>query len=140
VSSGVVSTGPTPTAPSRAPDGFWLGHARYRSYVLFAGTGLILALDVLILMRAARALGEGSAAWQAFLAGFAGPVGIVAAWLLFLSTLFFSIRWVRVGAKIPPLPFGLLFGLPSAVFLIGQYATLVLLSAVLLLVLSGVIL
>jgi fumarate reductase subunit C len=140
VSAAPVRAEPTPTAPARAPDGFWLQHPRYRSYVLFAGTGLILAIDALILLRGVGALGQGIAAWRAYLAALGTPVGIVASWLLFLSTLFFSIRWLRVGAKIPPVPLAFLLSLPRPVFLIGHYATLVALSALLLLVLSGVIL
>jgi fumarate reductase subunit C len=131
---------PTPTAPARAPDGFWLEHPRYRSYVLFGGTGLILAIDALIVLRGVRALGEGTAAWAAYLAALGSPIGIAMCWLLFLATLFFSIRWLRVGAKIPPVPLPFLFSLPHSVFLVGHYATLAALSGLLLLILSGVIL
>ncbi len=131
---------PTPTAAARAPDGFWLQHPHYRSYVLFAGTGLILAIDALIVLRGIRALSEGTAAWAAYLAALGSPIGVAACWALFLGTLFFSIRWLRVGAKIPPVPVPLLFSLPRSVFLVGHYATLGALSVLLLLILAGVIL
>jgi fumarate reductase subunit C len=131
---------PTPTAAPRAPGGFWLAHSRYRSYVLFAASGLVLAIDCLILLRGVQALAGGVSAWQAYLAALATPGGIVATWLLLVSTLLFALRWLRVGAKIPPLPLGLLFSLPTAFFLVGQYAAFAALSALLLLILSGVIL
>jgi fumarate reductase subunit C len=131
---------PTPTAPPRAPDGFWLVHPRYRLYVLFAASGLVLAIDSLILLWGLRALAGGTAAWESYLAALGTPGGVVLCWVLFLSTLGFAIRWLRVGSKIPPLPLALLFSLPSAVFLIGQLVTFVALTALLLLVLAGVIL
>ena len=36
---------PTRTAPARPPDGFFLEHPRYRLYMLFTATGLVVALD-----------------------------------------------------------------------------------------------
>ncbi len=131
---------PTRTAPARLPDGWWFAHPRYRTYVLFAGTGIVLMLDGLALILGLRALGRGVVSWQAYLAAWASPPGVVAAWLLFLGTLFFSFRWLRVGAKIPPAPFKLLLRLPTAFFLVGQFATLGLLTIVVLLILAGVIL
>ena len=100
----------------------------------------MLMLDSLALILALRALGNGVAAWHAYLAAWASPPGMVAAWVLFLGTLFFSLRWLRVGAKIPPAPVKLLLRLPTAFFLVGQFATLGLLSVVVLLILFGVIL
>jgi fumarate reductase subunit C len=140
VNPATATAEPTPTAPARPPAGFWLEHPRYRRYVLFGGTGLVLAIDALIVLRGVRALGEGIAAWEAYLAALGSPIGIAICWLLFLTTLFFSIRWLRVGAKIPPVPIPFLFSLPPAVFLVGHYATLAVLSALLLLILAGVIL
>ena len=131
---------PTRTAPARLPDGWWLAHPRYRSYVLFAGSGIVLMLDSLVLILGLRALAAGVAAWQAYLAAWGSLPGIVAAWGLLFGTLFFSFRWLRVGAKIPPAPFKLLLRLPTAFFLVGQFTPLGLLTIVVLLILAGVIL
>lgn len=140
MSPAASGAGSTPTAPARAPDGWWLQHPRYRAYVLFAATGWILAIDVLIVLHAIRALGRGAEAWRAFLASLASPVGIAFSWLLFLSTLFFALRWLRVGAKIPPFPSALTFSLPVGFYWAGHLATFALLSLALLLILAGVIL
>ncbi len=131
---------PTRTAPARPPDGFWLNHPRYRSYVLFAATGLVLTIDALIVLRAARALGDGPDAWARYLAAFATPMGIVVSVVLLFVTLFFSIRWLRVGVKVATVRIGPVPAPPAPVILVLHYAGLGALTGLVLLVLGGVIL
>ena len=131
---------PTRTAAARPPDGFWLSHPRYRSYVLFAATGLILAIDALIVLRAAHALGRGPEAWSSFLAAFATPVGIVSSWVLLVGTCFFSIRWLRVGVKVATVRIGPLPAPPAPLVLVAHYAGLAGVTVLVLLLLGGIIL
>jgi fumarate reductase subunit C len=140
MSTQALPSSPTRTAPARPPDGLWLSHARYRSYILFSATGLILALDALILLRAAQVLGQGPEAWSGFLATFQTPLGMGYAVLLFLCTLFFAIRFLRVGVKVFTVRIGMLPAPPGPVVLVGQFAGFAIVSALVLLVLVGVIL
>ena len=131
---------PTRTSPARPPDGFWMEHPRYRSYVVFAGTGLILAIDAMIVLRAARALGDGPEAWASYLAAFAAPIGIVASVVLLFVTLFFSFRWLRVGVKVATVRIGPVPAPPAPVMLVLHFAAFGALTGLVLLVLGGIIL
>ena len=135
-------SGPAPTrpAPARPPDGFFLEHPRYRLYVLFSATGLVVALDALILLRAANALGEGPEAWASFQQVFQSGIGIAYAFILFTATLFFAIRFLLLGVSVFTVRIGALPAPPAALVLVGQFAGLIAGSALVLLILSGVIL
>ena len=130
----------TPTAPARVPDGWWTGHPRYRTYVLFTGTGLILVPVCVVLLFGLRALARGYAAWEAYLEALASPLGVVLMVLLLVGTLFFSFRWLRVGAKIPAVRVGPVPAPSVPLVLIGHFAGLFTITALLLLILGGVIL
>ena len=108
----------TPTAPARPPAGFPLGFYRYRNYIVFAATSLFMALGCVGLLEALHALGQGEAAWNAYLANMAQPHSLVLSTIVLLFTLYFVIRFAWVGRKIaagrigpiprPPLPMPLL--------------------------------
>ncbi len=131
---------PTRTAPARPPDGFFLEHPRYRLYVLFEATGLVIALDALILLHATSSLGEGPEAWASFQQVFQGPIGIAYAFILFTATLFFAIRFLLLGVTVFTVRIGGLPAPPAALVLFGQFAGLIGGSALVLLILSGVFL
>jgi fumarate reductase subunit C len=135
-----MSAGATRTAPAQLPDGWWLGHARYRRYVLFAATGGMLWLAALIVLGGINALGRGAAAWDAYLASLASPIGVVVMTLIVISILFFAFRWLRVGVKIPLVDIGPIAAPPEPVIWVVHFGGLAALTAVLLLILSGVIL
>ena len=134
------SVSPTRTAPARPPDGFWTAHPRYRNYVLFSGTSIVLVLDALIFLRAVQALGEGPAAWASFQATMGSLPAVVLSGLLLIGTVFFSIRFLRVGVNVFTVRIGVLPAPPAPVVFVGQFAGLVGLTALLLLLLGGVIL
>ena len=46
----MTTSTPTPVLPARDPDGWWTGHTRYRNYVLFAATGIVLSLVNAVLL------------------------------------------------------------------------------------------
>jgi fumarate reductase subunit C len=135
-----ATSSPTRVAPPRPPDGFGFGHPRYRGYLLFGATGLFLVIDALIVLRAAQALGEGPVAWASFLAAFATPVGLVASVVLVGITLYFSIRWLRVGVKVATVRIGFMPAAPTPAVLVGHYVALVALTGLVLLLLGGIIL
>jgi fumarate reductase subunit C len=135
-----TTPGRTRTSPARPPDGLWLHHAGYRSYILFSATGVILALDALIFLRVADVLGQGPEAWASFLAAFRQPLSLVYSFLLLFGTLFFAIRFLRVGVKVFTVRIGTLPAPPGPVVLVGQFAGFVVLTALTLLLLGGVIL
>ena len=135
-----MSAGATKTAPAQLPDGWWMGHARYRRYVLFAATGGVLWLAALIVLGGIRALGNGAAAWEAYLASLGSPIGIVVMSLIVISTLFFAFRWLRVGVKIPLVAIGPVPAPPEPVIWVAHFGGLAALTGLLLLILGGVIL
>jgi fumarate reductase subunit C len=129
----------TPTLAARPPDGFFLQHPRYRLYVAFASTGVVLAAVGVLLLFALSALGSGHQTWAQLMNALASPPMLALNGMLLLGTLFFSLRWLRVGAKIPAVPLGPLPAPAVWLVMIGHFAGLATLSAVILLLLSGLI-
>lgn len=130
---------PTKTLPPRKPDGWWTGHTRYRNYVLFAGTGIVLVLVNAVLLAGVAALGRGVAAWESYLAALGSAGGLIVVLALLVGTLYFALRWLRVGAKIPGVLLGYLQATTVPLILGGHYATFVLATLMILLLLSGVV-
>ncbi len=130
---------PTPTLPARMPDGWWLGHARYRRYVLFTMTGFVLAAVNVLLLVGFRALATSFAAWEAYLAFLAGPVGVVIVVALLVGTLFFAFRFLRVGQKVGAVALGPLPAPSMTLLLIVNFAGFVTISGVLIVILSGLV-
>jgi fumarate reductase subunit C len=108
--------------------------------VLFAATGFVLVIDAWILLRGVQALGAGAAAWQAYLEALAWPPTVLGVFLLLVGTVFFSLRWLRVGVKVASVPLGALPPAPAPVVALGHFAGFALITSLLLLVLAGVIL
>lgn len=130
---------PTPTAPARMPDGWWLGHPRYRRYMLFAATGIALALASAILVRGIARIGEGAAAWQSYLDYLGGPI-LVLNVILLVGICFFALRFLRLGLKVFSVPIGPLPAFPPGVWLVLQGVPLALGAVLILLIMWGVIL
>lgn len=133
-------SGPAEMLPPRLPDGWWSGHARYRRYVLFAATGGVLWLGALVVVAGIVALGQGVQAWQAYLANLGSAVGVLLMGMILLGTLFFAIRWLRVGVKVATVEIGPVPAPPAPLLFALHYGGLVALTGLLLLILAGVIL
>ena len=129
----------TATLPARLPDGWWTGHRRYRSYMLFTATGIVLVAVNVVLLLAIRALAAGAQAWASYLAALGSPPGLLVTIALLLGTLFFAVRWLRVGAKIPGALLGPLQGSTVPLILAAHFAGFVTISLVVLVLLSGVV-
>ena len=132
-------SGPTRTLPPRAPDGFWRENRRYFWYVLFAATGFVLALDCAELLLGLWALGRGFAAWQRYLSVLGSPLLVLPNLLLLVATLYFAIRFLWVGVKIPTVALGPIPAPPAPVILVAHFAGFLTLNLVVLVLLSGVI-
>jgi fumarate reductase subunit C len=117
-----------------------MGHPRYRRYVLFAATGGILWLAGLIVLGGIRALGNGAAAWDAYLASLGRPIGVVVMSLITICTLFFALRWLRVGVKIPLVQIGPIGAPPEPLIWAAHFGGLAALTGLLLAILGGVVL
>ena len=130
---------PTRTLPARVPDGWWREHPRYRRYVLFAATGMVLVAVNAVLLAGVQALATSVAAWDRYLELLGSIPGLVLIAALLVGTLFFSLRWLRVGAKIPSVRLGPLPAAGMGLILVMHFAGLVTVSLVLLLILSGVV-
>lgn len=119
--------------------GWYLGHARYRSYMLREAPCVLVAIYCGLLLAALAVLASGEATrWEDFLAAQQRP-----AWLAFhaLSLVFFTVyqsaAWFRLAPKAMPLPAN---RFPSAARLVvaAHYLAWLVLSA-LVLRLAGVI-
>lgn len=130
----------TRTAPARVPDGYWTRHPRYRSYVLFDGSALLRWLGVILLLEGLFALAGGVARWQAYLAALRSPLAVALSLVVLAATLFFSLRWLRVGVKVATVDIGPIPAMPGPVVLVLHYAGLLALTGLVLLVAAGVIL
>lgn len=135
----MASAAPTKTLPARTPDGWWREHPRYRAYVLFAGTGFVLALVNVVLLAGVAALSAGAAAWQSYLSALGSLPGLAGIAVLLVGTLFFALRWLRVGAKIPAVRLGPLPAPSMGLILVLHYAGFLTLTLVIVVLLSGVV-
>lgn len=137
--SELIRTSATPMLPARAPDGWWMSHPRYRTYVLFSMTGLVLAAVNVLLLFAVSALASGIDAWRGFLGAMGSPPGLLLGVVLLVGTLFFAVRFARVGAKPLSVRLGPVPAIHTTVILIAQVGGLVTGTLVLLVLLSGAI-
>ncbi len=85
------------------------------------------------------ALGSGFAGWESYQGFLGSPPGLLLVVLLLAGTVFFSLRWLRVGAKIPSVRLGVIPAPSTGMVLIAHYAGLVTITLVVLAVLSGVV-
>ncbi len=129
----------TRTLPARMPDGWWREHPRYRTYVLFAATGFVLIGVNLLLLAGVAALSTSVAAWQGYLEVLGSLPGLVGVAALLIGTLFFALRWLRVGAKIPAVRLGPLPAASMGLILVVHYAGFVTLTLLIVVLLSGLV-
>ena len=130
---------PTPVLPARLADGWWTGHARYRNYMIFTATGLVIAAADVLLLLAFRALGRGVEAWRGFLGVLGSPPGLLLGAVLFVGVVYFSQRFARVGAKPLSVKVGPLPAIHPTVILVVQVGGVVAVFALLMVLLSGAI-
>jgi len=128
---------PTRTLPARPPDGFPFAHPRYRWYVLFAATGLPLALACVLLLMGVCALSQGSVGWARYMALMASPPMLALSVATFGAVLYFAIRFLWVGRKIPGVRLGPIPAVSMEVAGVLQLAGFVKLFLLIVVLLSG---
>lgn len=133
------SASSTPTLSARAPDGWWMSHKRYRYYIFFAIASGVLSLGSLVLLLAVRALAQGSQAWTGFQAMLGSPAGLLLSVVVLVPTCFFSLRWLRVGVKIPQVKLGPMPAPGAGMLYVAHFGGLVAVSLLLILLLSGLV-
>jgi fumarate reductase subunit C len=134
-----AAASPTRTLPARWPDGFPLQNRRYFWYFLFAGTGMVLTLAAIVVLCVLRALASGFGAWAGLLETLASPPVLLLNGLLWIGVLYFAVRFLWVGVKIPSVKLGPIPAPPASVILVGHFAGLITLSLVLIVLFSGVV-
>ena len=134
-----ATTGSTPMLPAREPDGWWMGHTRYRNYVLFAASGFVLLAVNVVLLLGIRALATGVDAWRAYLGALGSLLGLPLVLFLLVGTTFFSLRWLWLGQKVPAQKLGPLPAPSMTLILIANFAALATVSLLLLALLSGLV-
>jgi fumarate reductase subunit C len=130
---------PTRTLPARPPDGFWRHHRHYFWYVLFAGTGFVLSVICLLLLIGLHALAGGISAWQTYLAVLRSPPLVAIDLFLLSGLLYFAIRFLWVGVKIPTVRLGSVPAPPAGLVCTAHFAGFIALTLVLLILFSGVV-
>lgn len=128
----------TRTADARPPDQF-PNQGGYLPYLLFGGCGVFLLLSSLLLLRLARALGEGAEAWNAAMASFQSPVYIAYHVVAFLALVWFTLRFFRLFPKTQPPSFGPAPRPPDAFFAVALNGAFVVVTAGLSLLLWGIL-
>jgi fumarate reductase subunit C len=130
--------GPTRTAPPQTPSSWWSA-PRIRTYLLFGATGAFYLLMGFVVLRLAWALGKGPEVWRATLSSLSNPLYIGFHALVLVSVVFVGLR--AFGKMMPkmqprggPLPV-----LPPATVRVVIYGAWAVVTAVMVLVLSGVI-
>ena len=139
MSARVAGSPVTRTLPARKPDGFPLQHGRYFWYVLFAATGLVLTVASIELMCAIGALASGFTAWQGLLGVLRSPLVLLFNVAVLVGVLYFALRFLWVGVKIPSVQLGPIPAPPPPVILVAHFAGLLVVSLAVIVVLSGVV-
>ncbi len=130
---------PTRTADPRPPDKF-PGRGRYPSYLAFGACGAFLMLSALLLTRGVWALGDGEAAWNAYLANFSHPIYLAYHVAAFIGLTWFALRLFRLFPATQPNRMGPLTRPADAVLVAGLYGVFFTVLAVGTLFLGGALL
>ena len=118
-----------------------MAHPRYRNYILFALTSVFMGIGAILLLQGVQALGQGEAAWDAYLASMASTPMRLLSLLVLGFTLYFMIRWAwlsrKIGAgRVGPIPGP---GLPLPVLFLGLLVAFTARLIVTLMILGGVL-
>jgi fumarate reductase subunit C len=83
--------------------GWWLKQPRYIRYMMREISALFIGIYVLVLIVGLFQLSRGEAAYEAFLASAAGPVGRAFAIVTILFAMYHTFTWFQVTPKAMPL-------------------------------------
>lgn len=130
---------PTRTAPPRPPDQFPT-RGRYPSYLAFGACGAFLMISAQLLIRGVWALGDGEAAWNAYLASFGHPLYLAYHVAAFIGLTWFALRLFRLFPATQPYRMGPIKRPADAVLVAGLYGVFFTVLAVGTLFLGGALL
>ena len=128
--------GRTRTAPPQLPGQFPFA-GRYRSYTLFAWTGVLYLLLAFLVLRVVWALGDGPEAFGAVIASFGSPLYIAFHLLALVGVCFVAIRFFGLFPKAQPPRIGPAKPPPAPVLLAMLYGAWIGITAVLAAILAG---
>ncbi len=106
---------------------WYLARRRDQIHMAQELTSLFIGIYALLLLCAIRAVAEGPAAYQSFLASLGSPLMLGLLWITFAVTLFHTVSWFGVTHKAMPLQVGEGF-LPPVVIVGAHYAAWVVVS------------
>jgi len=130
--------GPTRTADSRPPDQF-PSQGGYPGYLAFGSCGVLLMLSALLVLRAARALGAGEAAWSGYVESMGHPLYLAYHVLAFVGLVWSTLRFFRLFPKTQPPRIGPAPRPPDAFYAVALNGTFVVVSCIVAAVLWGVV-
>ena len=82
---------------------WWLHHPRYVAYMIRELTSLFVGLYCALLAVGLVRLAQGQAAWDAFVAAFSSPPGVVFQLLCLAFATYHSVTWFALTPKAMPL-------------------------------------
>ena len=87
----------------RPMEGWWRRNPYYVRYILMEATSVIVALYALILLVGVWRLGQGEAAYAAWLAALRGPLAVALHVFMLLAMVYHAYTWWKVLPKTLPL-------------------------------------
>jgi len=130
--------GRTRAAPPQTPASWW-GSSRILTYLLFDATGVIYFLVGFLAIRLINALAEGPEAWNTAMSSLSNPLYIAFHLLSLVSVVFVAVRFFRLFPKAQPPTIGPLKPPPGPVIHAMLYVVWIGITAVMTLILAGVI-
>jgi fumarate reductase subunit C len=82
---------------------WWLQHPRYVRYMVRELTSLFVGLYGALLVVGLVRLAQGQAAWDAFVAAFSSPLGVIFQLLCLVFATYHSVTWFALTPKAMPL-------------------------------------
>lgn len=97
---------PKPYVREPARTTWYLSQPRYMQHMAQELTSVFVGVYGLLLLCSIRALAEGEAAWQSFLASLGSPLMLGLEWLVLVATLYHAVSWFAVTPKAMPVQLG----------------------------------
>ncbi len=116
---------------------WYLAHPRYIQHMAQELTSVFVGAFALLLLCAMRALAEGEAAWQSFLASLGSPLMLGFQGLVLAATLYHTVAWFVVTPKAMPVQIGEVF-LPG-IFIAGAHYVAWIVVSLFILYVAGVL-
>ena len=124
-------TNPKPFVREPSRTTWYLAHPRYMKHMAQELTSVFVGAYALLLLCGVRAIAEGEASWNAFLASLGSPLMLILLWLMLAGTLYHTVSWFAVTPKAMPVQIGERF-LPGSLIAGAHYAAWIVVSLIIL--------